>query len=500
MTVTWAAVPNSRGRASAMWLLQDGNVLVHLENNKALYTLAPNAKGSYSAGSWNPVGAVHLERLFFASAVLSDGRVVMCGGEYSGPGLPQTESNACEIYDPVRQVSTVFAAPPGWTNIGDAPSVVLPDGRFMIGNTQGGGQQVALLNPATLKWSIEGGDSDNEQGYVLLQTGDVLTTGVYTPTSMRYNAAAKSFVPDAALPAMLGKANEIGPGITLMDGRVIWFGTTGHTCIYQPGTTGSSGTWVQGPDLPVLPRGVRSYASDAPALLEPNGKVLLVAAIPPAQAGTLFVEYDPLTNSFEVLAGAPDPGPAQNCRMLLLPDGRGLISTYSGNWYVATFDVGAHTSWAPTIDSFPTDLTEGQTVTLTGRQLCGLSECQSFGDDNQQAEHYPLVRFTAVKNATVTYARTHDVTTRSIAPNQSGSVQVDIPAGLDHCAVLRDELENLDPGDFPSDSAYQVARRALQTQLSACVRAAAKGTHSVKVIAMGIPSIDSVTVKITRNG
>src|SRR5450755_2015260 len=81
-------------------------------------------------------------------------------------GLPETETNFCEIYDPTTQSSTQFAAPQGWTNIGDGPTVVLPDGTLMIGNTQGKGNQVGLLNSSNLTWSFGVGNdgSGNEQG------------------------------------------------------------------------------------------------------------------------------------------------------------------------------------------------------------------------------------------------------------------------------------------------------------------------------------------------
>ena len=125
----------------------------------------------------------------------------------------------------------------------------------MVGNTQGKGFQVALLDASTLTWAFGVGDSDNEQGYNLMQTGDVLTTGVYDLTSKRYDPEAKAFVLDAPLPVMLGAGSETGPGISLMDGRMIWFGASGHTCIYTPGAEGTNGTWVQGPDMPKLPDG-----------------------------------------------------------------------------------------------------------------------------------------------------------------------------------------------------------------------------------------------------
>ena len=105
-------------------------------------------------GSWKTAGNLLLEKQFFTSAVLSDGRLITCGGEYSGPGLPETETNFCEVYDPSTQSSASFSPPSGWTNIGDGPSAVLDDGTLMVGNTQGKGFQVALLDASTLTWTF----------------------------------------------------------------------------------------------------------------------------------------------------------------------------------------------------------------------------------------------------------------------------------------------------------------------------------------------------------
>jgi hypothetical protein len=450
--VSWTSLSNSPGNyASAMWLMQDGSVLANLYNSTQLMALYSDQAGSYVNGSWSSAGNFLLEKWAFTSAVLSDGRLVSCGGEYSGSGLPETETNFCEIYDPVTQSSTSFPAPPNWTSIGDGPSALLNDGTLLVGNTQGRGYEVALLDPSTLTWTIGGGDSDNEQGYVLLQTGDVLTANVYHQTSMRYEPGQKAFVQDANLPVMLGANSEIGPGLTLMDGRVIWFGASGHTCIYTPETAGNNGTWVQGPDLPTMPSADQLVTADVPAILEPNGMVFLAAA--GAKTPTTFLEYDPVANQFTIVAGAPEGGDNEYCRMLLLPNGHGLVSVSTGSWYDVEFQTGGDASWAPTITCFPPTVARNDTVTLAGTQLCGLSECQSYGDDNQQVENYPMVRFVDSRGG-VTYARAHDVSTRSIAPGQRGAVLVDIPGSLELAA------------------------------------------YSVQLVAMGIPSAAGTTVNI----
>ena len=167
----------------------------------------------------------------------------------------------------------------------------------------------------------------------------------------------------------------------------------------------------------------------------PNGKVLLliggIETKGKPHTPSAFVEYDPSQDkphgTYAVVDNAPTSvGGLDQARMLLLPNGHGLVALDTGDWYDLTFDSGGDASWAPTISSFPAQIVADSTVTLAGTQLCGLSECQSFGDDNQQSENYPVVRFVD-SHGNVTYARAHDVSTRSIAPREPGTVLVDIP-------------------------------------------------------------------------
>jgi hypothetical protein len=99
--------------------------------------------------------------------------------------------------------SQKFSPPDNWSSIGDAPSVVLNDGTFMLGSNPGKQDQVALLNPSTLTWTFNPGDTYIEQGYTLLQTGDVLTVGTNDQTSMRYDSVANQFVNDSPPPVIL---------------------------------------------------------------------------------------------------------------------------------------------------------------------------------------------------------------------------------------------------------------------------------------------------------
>jgi hypothetical protein len=77
----------------------------------------------------------------------------------------------------------------------------------------------------------------------------------------------------------------MGPAILLPDGRLFFIGATGHTaCTRIPQLPSQPGSWTAGNDLPPdtsgknfnSPNGNIQTAIDAPAVLLPCGKVLLV--------------------------------------------------------------------------------------------------------------------------------------------------------------------------------------------------------------------------------
>ena len=69
------------------------------------------------------------------------------------------------IYDPLNNVWTSVAPPSGWTKIGDAQSIVLPNGQYMLANCCT--KQQAVLNLATMTWTPTGSnkaDINEEEG------------------------------------------------------------------------------------------------------------------------------------------------------------------------------------------------------------------------------------------------------------------------------------------------------------------------------------------------
>ncbi len=125
-------------------LLTDGTVLCHEYNTNRWHRLSSDIDGSYANGTWSraanmPDGVdvtagcspCTYAPLYFASAVLADGRLVVIGGEYIS--LRSVWTNIGFIYDPASDTwSSQLVEAFGSRRIGDAMASVLADGRFVL--------------------------------------------------------------------------------------------------------------------------------------------------------------------------------------------------------------------------------------------------------------------------------------------------------------------------------------------------------------------------------
>src|SRR5437667_1390919 len=103
-----------------MLLLSDGTVMVQGGGDDVRFSNRPNAAsndwfrltptlfGNYVDGTWTTMPQMGLQRLFYASNMLPDGRVFLYGGEYTAPNTPPTWVNSGEIYNPFND---------GWSNV-----------------------------------------------------------------------------------------------------------------------------------------------------------------------------------------------------------------------------------------------------------------------------------------------------------------------------------------------------------------------------------------------
>lgn len=304
-------------------LLTDGTVIFHIQETQNWYKLTPDINGSYVNGAWTQIGLLQsgYGPLYFASAVLPDGRVIIQGGEYNTNCTGGTEAwtSLGAIYDPAANVWTPVSPPSGagWVNtdtdckhanggVGDAASIVLPNGTFMLSACCAFPSLDALFNAATLTYSATGAPPEyqNEQGYTLLPNGLVLTIDVSDPPATHlYNYATGTWTAGASTPVSLVDPTqcgnqEIGPAVTRPDGTVVAFGgnsgctssPTDPTAIY----TASNNSWTQGPNVPALcgSNGTTSCTlADAPAVMLPNGNILFAASAGYGNAPTHFFEF-----------------------------------------------------------------------------------------------------------------------------------------------------------------------------------------------------------------
>lgn len=474
-------------QAGSPFLLTDGRILVkdYFPTDLAWWTLTPDKSGSYSNGTWCQVASppscpngypgasrdTIYSPLYYASAVLPDGRFVMIGGEfnYNYHYLPNSKDGGAvwtdqgAIYDPKANNWTCIAAPTGWTQIGDAESVVLPDGTFMIGDPFS--DEVATLNTSTTPptfnspFTPPGKSADRrnaEEGWTLLPDHSVLTLEIgnandlmETP-ALTYDSGSQNWsdagtAPDPLVLLTDGTENyhEIGPAVLRPDGTVFAAGATGFNDIYDS----YDDTWTSGPPFPTIAdtdsRCVQPgtteqlVAADAPAALLPNGNVLIASSpidsvcswIPP----TKFFEFD---GSRLMLVAQPSNArnfPSYIGHLLVLPTGNVL---YTNGQPIEIYKPAGtpDRSWAPTIIDSPSYLRPGGTnYRLTGTQLNGLSQAVGYGDDYQAATNFPLVRITNNATLHVVYARTHNHSTMAVATGSSTlvSTEFDVPHDID---------------------------------------------------------------------
>lgn len=427
--------------ASTMLLLTDGTVMCQNSGSNQWWKLTPDINGSYVNGSWSALANGPNAPLYFASAVLRDGRVFVAGGEYNNGA--QVELLAAEIYNPVTNTWTPIGTPPGWTAIGDASCCVLPDGRVMLGYLFD--SRCAIYDPVANTWTAaanKNNASSSEETWTLLPDQTVLTANCPGhPATQKYVIASNQWVNCGNTPADLVEAAsiEIGPAVLLPDGRLFAVGATNHTALYtMPPNSNQSGTWANGPTFPPPSAGVTLGAKDAPACLLPNGLVLCVAGPVDGVSGhylspTYFFEFNPTTNTLSAITNPPtNGGPPYVGRFLLLPTGQVLFANGSANIQVYSPAGASDPTWKPNITSVPTNLIRGFTYTLNGRQINGLSQAVAYGDDATMATNYPIVRIRNTASGHIFYCRTLNHSTLGV---NTGTVihhtQFAVPAGAE---------------------------------------------------------------------
>ncbi len=409
---TWTHLANPAPASATMLLLSNGDVMAEGGGGYSSTKwglLTPSLTGSYIDGAWASLASMHTARLFFASDVLPSGDVFVAGGEYSHGVM--IESNKTEIYDP-NDDTWMSTAPFPQPTLGDAPSEVLPKGLVLVGSTSS--DRTFIYNPATNEWSPGGTklncDSSSEETWVKLPDGSILSYSINASIAsgmsqaQRYIPSINRWVATGQVPVSLSSVAvdyEVGPAFLLPDGRVFFLGGNSSTALYTPSTN----SWLPGP---VIPHDLA--AADAPGAVLPNGQVLFAACrLDLTQPSQLFV-FNPDSGRItsvrtpELLTQALKWTDTSPLRMLVLPTGQVLLDDGTHNLWVYTSTGSPRRSSRPAIQRIVHD--HGETFTLTGTQINGISEGAAYGDDAQMATNYPIVRLTNPQNGTIIYART----------------------------------------------------------------------------------------------
>lgn len=466
----WTALTNAPpGFLDNCNLLTDGTVVCHEYGTNRWRRLTPDINGSYQNGTWSSIANMPdgvdtsfacnpctYAPLYFASAVLADGRLVVIGGEYNTPG-GAVWTNIGFLYNPTTNTwSTQLTEVFGGGNIGDSSGIVLNDGTFILSDISSGNIEALDLSTLTFTALNPPGKDDinNEENWNLLPDGTILTVNSRIASSFEiYDPVTNQWLPAGTTPVNMadccgavdgvGNSKEVGPGVLRPDASTFYLSgnSLGQNAVYDFNT----GTWshTAAMDFPLVPGQTYHYSvADGPASLLPNGNVLVQASPTingdPFNPPSHFYEFDG-TTLFQV-ADSPNAATfnAYQGRMLLLPTGQVLLTAYDQN---TTQDVVLYSNggapqdaWRPVITISPDQVTPGTTYSISGTLFTGFSEGAMYGDDAQAATNYPLVRIRNIATGHVFYARTHDHSRMGVVAVGDPTVvttQFDAPAGME---------------------------------------------------------------------
>jgi hypothetical protein len=192
-----------------------------------------------------------------------------------------------------------------------------------------------------------------------------------------------------------------------------------------------AGTWSAGPTIPPI-GGQEMDSTDGPGSILPDGNVLFDASACVYNTPTHFFLYNASASTITQIPDVPNApnDTSYNTRFLALPNGQVLFNDGSNQMFVYNAGGTPQASWAPSISSLSsTSLSPGRTYSLAGKQLAGLDQGATYGDDVQDNTNFPLVRITNIATGVVTYARTSNWTSVSVAPGTWSATQFTLPPG-----------------------------------------------------------------------
>ncbi|HWE06694.1 MAG TPA: hypothetical protein VG274_08300 [Rhizomicrobium sp.] len=400
------------------------------------------------------------EPLFFATQILPNGQMIVNGGEYIGTDDICTEgswSNQGALYDPVANSWTPVAPPVGWALLGDAESIILPNGSYMLADCcdDPAMQAIATITDGIVTWTTgnsytcpTGDFCNDEQSYTALPDGNVFmvdvwnyganyddyeiydtTTGVWNlagKTADRMSDSTNFELGSAALTPQYGSRGTI-----IQFSGVSVSGMTPVNDVYNV----ASGAWRSGPVLSY--EGVDYTEADAPSATLPDGNIFMQASPGYGNTPSHFWEWSISGKGKVTATQVNDPKQAPSTsdfesNMLVLPTGQVLWdnSQTTPNEVAIYTPVGTpKAAWRPAVSKVATTLTVGSTGNaISGTQFNGFDLGGAYGDDAQAATNFPLVRIANINTGDVCFARSYNFSTMGVWTAGATSAAFDIPA------------------------------------------------------------------------
>ena len=285
-------------------LLQDGRLLIAGgdDGGGRLDAIIDTAElYDPSTGRWEPAEIMGRQRTQHAAVVLNDGRVLLVGGA----GVVQAKIDEQQIDQPLIETDVFNPTTGSWSFVGEistprdgVAATLLSNGSVLIvGGDDGSGTDgsvrasAEVFDPTTGQWSSAGSMSQPRQGHslVLLDDGTALVAGgdagddpfqsveIYDPSSGTWSGTED-----------MADARERFAAVLLEDGRVLVAGGGGESGrlvsaeIYDPASSSWSSTGRLGTER-LKPAAVRLQ----------DGQVLVVGGLGAGQFLSSAEVYDP---------------------------------------------------------------------------------------------------------------------------------------------------------------------------------------------------------------
>jgi uncharacterized repeat protein (TIGR01451 family)/uncharacterized delta-60 repeat protein len=329
-TGSWTTVANTMTTARCSHtatLLPDGRVLVVGGQTLFHSYVCFDSAEIYDpvSGTWTTTDSMDAARSEHRATLLPDGRVLVTGGFYFGPGYTVTLDSA-ELYDP----STALWSPADNMNVARCQhsATLLPNGRVLIAGGAGlftiGSAELYDLDANSWTQTDDLGSARRRHTATLLADGRVLVAGGQNGSSELSSAELYETTNGSwATTGSLATGRNDHSATLLPNGRVLaaggWAGVAlSNASLYDA----AAGSWSNTGSL-------NSARISHTATLLPNGKVLVAAG----WAGSVLLSaelYDPASglwsNTGSLSAGR------EGHTATLLRDGRVLVAGGRGNF------------------------------------------------------------------------------------------------------------------------------------------------------------------------